>query len=137
MPVQTFTKEIPSDPDLLPDVEKFILDIANQTNLKKDKHNNLALSVSEAASNSMIHGNKLDINRKVFITIKVFDDKMEISFKDQGNGFNPGNVPDPTHPENILKESGRGIHIMKNFLDDLKFNFTPDGTEVILVIKLD
>ena len=137
MPVQTFTKVIPSDPDLLPEIEEFIIDIANKVNLNKDKHNNLALSVSEAASNSIVHGNKLDIEKKVTIAVSIFDKKMEISFKDQGNGFEIEKVPDPTQPENILKESGRGIHIMKNFLDDLKYNFTPEGTEAILVIELD
>ena len=45
--------------------------------------------------------------------------------------------PDPTDPENILKDSGRGIHIMKSFIDELTYNFTPSGTETILVIKLD
>lgn len=137
MSEQTFTKEFPSDPDLLPEIEEFIIDIAKKINLDKDKHNNLALSVSEAASNSMVHGNKLDINKKVLITVKVSDDKMTVIFKDEGKGFTPENVPDPTKPENILKESGRGIHIMKNFLDDLTYNFTPTGTEAILVVRLD
>lgn len=134
---QIFTKEFPSDPDLLPEIEEFIIEIADKINLDKDKHNNLAISVSEAASNSMVHGNKLDINKKVLITVKVSDDHMEIIFKDEGKGFVLDKVPDPTKPENILKESGRGIHIMKNFIDELKYNFTPSGTEAILVIRLD
>ena len=137
MSEQIFTKEFPSDPDLLPEIEEFIIDIANKINLSKDKFNNLALSVSEAASNSMLHGNKMDINKKVQITVKLTNLSMEIIFKDEGKGFVIEKVPDPTKPENILKESGRGIHIMKNFLDDLKYNFTPTGTEAILVIKLD
>ena len=70
-------------------------------------------------------------------TITVTDTEMKIVFKDEGTGFIPDKVPDPTEPENILKESGRGIHIMKNFLDELKYNFTPTGTEAILVVKLD
>lgn len=137
MPEKVFTKEFPSDPDLLPEIEEFVIGIAEELNLSKDKYNNLALSVSEAASNSMVHGNKLDIEKKVHITVKVTDDIMEIIFKDEGKGFNINTVPDPTKPENILKESGRGIHIMKNFLDDLKYNFTPTGTEAILVVRLD
>lgn len=137
MPEKVFTKEFPSDPDLLPEIEEFVIGIAEELNLSKDKYNNLALSVSEAASNSMVHGNKLDIEKKVHITVKVTDDIMEIIFKDEGKGFNINTVPDPTKPENILKESGRGIHIMKNFLDDLKYNFTSTGTEAILVVRLD
>lgn len=132
-----FTKEVPSDPDLLPEIEMFVTDIAIKNNLNEDKLNNLALSVSEAASNSMVHGNKLDMNKKVKITVKVDEHNIVITFKDEGKGFVIEEVPDPTKPENILKESGRGIHIMKNFLEDLKYNFTDSGTEAILVISLD
>ena len=62
---------------------------------------------------------------------------MKIIFKDEGEGFEPKSVPDPTTPENILKESGRGIHIMKSYLSSLSYNFTPDGTEAILEMSLD
>ncbi len=136
MATKTYHKVIKSDPELLPEVEEFVLNIAKEINLNHDKINNLTLSVSEAASNSMVHGNKLDPNKKVEITVTVDDDKMELTFKDEGKGFDVSNVPDPTAPENILKDSGRGIHIMRSFLDDIKYKFTPEGTEVTLVINL-
>jgi len=132
-----FQKVINSDPELMPEVEKFLLNIADEINLNKEKHNSLALSAAEAVSNSIVHGNKLDFNKKVYINVYVTDKEMKIIFKDEGEGFEPNNVPNPTEPENILKDSGRGIHIMKSFIDDLKYNFTPSGTETILVIKLD
>ncbi|MFC2085231.1 ATP-binding protein [Bacteroidota bacterium] len=132
-----YKKTVPSDPDILPEVEEFVMDIAERSNLNKSKFNNLALSVAEAASNSIIHGNKLDINKKVHIEIRVDDSTFQVSFRDEGKGFRLSNVPDPTKPENILKDSGRGIHIMKSFLDDIKFNFTHEGTEVILILNLD
>jgi serine/threonine-protein kinase RsbW len=131
-----YSKEIPSDPDLMPEVEDFVLDIAKSLNLAPDKYNNLALSVAEAISNSMKHGNKNDENKKVKINIYVDDDVLKISFKDEGPGFEPKDIPDPTKPENILKDSGRGLHIMRSFLDDLQFKFHDDGTEIILVMKL-
>ncbi len=135
MAEKTYSKEIQSDPESLPEVEEFIMKIAKEINLPHDKHNNLALSVAEAASNSIIHGNKMDSSKKVLISVIVDDFKIEIRFKDQGTGFNPGSVPDPTTPENILKDSGRGIHIMRTFLDDLQYKFTEDGTEVILILS--
>lgn len=134
---KVYQKEIISDPDLMPEVEEFILNIANEINLKEDKHNYLALSTAEAISNSIVHGNKLDKNKKVLITVTVTDSQIIIMFKDEGKGFNPNDVPDPTAPENILKDSGRGIHIMKSFIDELKYNFTPEGTETILAVSLD
>ena len=136
MAEKIYSKEIISDPDLMPEVEEFLINIAKENNLEEEKHNSLALSASEAVSNSIVHGNKLDETKKVFINVIVNDDEMKIIFKDQGTGFNPENVPDPTNPENILKDSGRGIHIMKSFIDELKYNFTPSGTETILVIRL-
>ncbi|MFC2082140.1 ATP-binding protein [Bacteroidota bacterium] len=136
MAEKIYSKEIISDPDLMPEVEEFLINIAKENNLEEEKYNSLALSASEAVSNSIVHGNKLDETKKVFINVIVKDDEMRIIFKDEGTGFNPENVPDPTNPENILKDSGRGIHIMKSFIDELKYNFTPSGTETILIIRL-
>lgn len=136
MSEKVYVKEVPSDPDLLPELEEFIIHIAELSHLGKEKFNNLVLSFSEAASNSFLHGNKLDKKKKVKITVKVNDEKMIVIIKDEGKGFNIKDVPDPTKPENILKDSGRGIHIMRSFLNDLKYNFTPTGTETILVISL-
>ena len=132
MPEDFYEKEISSDPESLPELEEFILDIAKKCNLNDEKLNGLALSFSEAASNSVVHGNKLDKNKKVKISVLVNDKKITIIIKDEGRGFNPQAVPDPTRPENILKDNGRGIHIMRSFLYDLRYNFTPSGTETIL-----
>jgi len=133
---KVYVKEVATDPDLLPELEEFILDIAEKSRLNKEKFNNLTLSFSEAVSNSFLHGNKLDKKKKIKITVKVNDEKITLIIKDEGKGFNIKTVPDPTKPENILKDSGRGIHIMRSFLDKLQYNFTPTGTETILIISL-
>ena len=137
MPEKIYTKEISSDPELLPELEEFIVDLATQSKLRDDKLNSLALSFSEAASNSVVHGNKFDKSKKVKITVRIDEKKMIVIIKDEGKGFDIQTVPDPTKPENLLKDSGRGIHIMRSFLDDLRYNFTPNGTETILEISLD
>jgi len=133
---KVYIKEISSNPEYLPELEKFILDIANDIGLDNDRTNSLSLSFSEAVSNSIVHGNKSDSSKKIKIKVEVAQDKIIITIKDEGKGFNIESVPDPTKPENILKDSGRGIHIMKSFLNDLRYNFTPDGTETILTLNL-
>ncbi len=133
---KVYNKKFKSDPDNLAEVEKFISDVAEECNLDDEIRSNLSLSISEAASNAMVHGNKLDPKKYVDITITVNDNKIELIIKDEGNGFDPTSVPDPTEPENLLKDSGRGIHIMKTFLENLRYNFTDSGTEVILEISL-
>ncbi len=57
---------------------------------------------------------------------------LTIKIKDEGKGFDPSIVPDPTNPENLLKDSGRGLYLMKVYMDGLSYNQTPEGTETIL-----
>ena len=123
-----------SDPDLLPEIDKYVHEVAEENNLTEDTVNNLSLSVAEAASNAIIHGNNSDKNKKITLTIEIFDNQLIVKIKDEGEGFNPKDVPDPTAPENILNDSGRGIHIIRTF-SNLKYNFTPEGTETIITIE--
>lgn len=136
MQEREYYKEVKSDPELLPELDEYLMNIAKEAGLDEEKFNNLSLSFSEAASNSIKHGNKNDVNRKIGITVKVSDSQMRIIIKDEGKGFDIKAVPDPTKEENILKDNGRGIHIMRSFLEDLSYNFTPEGTETILVLNL-
>jgi len=133
---KVFTRTIISDPDLLPEIEDFIQALLKEQNMDDEQINAVVLSVAEAASNAILHGNKNDKNKKVFILMEVDDEKVIIRIKDEGKGFDPSKVPDPTIPENILKDSGRGIHIMNNFLDKLTYKFTDSGTEAILELNL-
>lgn len=131
-----YNKSFPSDPDLLPEIEDWVMEIAQEAKLNEDKFNHLALSVAEASSNSIMHGNKSDKNIPLDIEVTYDSEQIEITFSDSGTGFIMEEVPDPTAPENILKDSGRGIHIMRSFLDDLRYSFSSNGTEVTLVLKL-
>lgn len=133
--MKNFSKIFPSDPELLPEIETYAVEIAQEVNLNEDKFNDLSLAVAEAASNGIKHGNKNDPNKKLYVNITVSESEFVVSIKDEGTGFKPEDVPDPTKPENILKDSGRGLHIMKSFSENVKFNFTDTGTEVILTIK--
>lgn len=137
MTVKEFVKEIPSDPDLLPEIEEFVINIASKLKINHEKLSNLSISVSEAAANSIMHGNSADLKKKVLVKVLVHEDRLEVLFKDEGKGFDPNSVPDPTKPENIFKDHGRGLHIMRNFLSELKYNFTDSGTETVLVLKFD
>ncbi len=131
-----FKKIVPSDPNLIPAIDEFIFDKINSLNLESNTLSNLSLAVSEAISNAMVHGNKLDPNKDVTVSIKISDDKLILSIKDEGDGFDPDSVPDPTQHENIMRDSGRGIHIMRSFIDQVFYNFSPEGTELKLIINL-
>jgi len=134
---KTYHLEIESDSKNLITVEEFINYFAVELNLKEDKINGLLISITEAITNAIKHGNKSDKNKLVFVDVTVEDDYLIIKVKDQGEGFNPAEIPDPTHPENLLKDSGRGIYLMKIYLDEITFNKTKEGMETILKLKLD
>lgn len=130
-----YKKIYPSNPDLLPEIEEYILNTLSEVEFTEDTKNNIELAVAEASANSILHGNKCDINKNVIIKISISDEKITISFQDEGTGFNPDEVPDPTKPENILRGSGRGVHIMRSLVDDLKYIFNKNSTELILTFN--
>ena len=133
--IEKYKKKYPSNPELLPEIEDYILDTLSEIEFSEEKQNNLELAVAEASANSILHGNKCDINKEVTIIISISEDKIIISFQDEGEGFDPDAVPDPTKPENILRGSGRVIHIMKSLVDDLKYIFKENSTELILTFN--
>jgi serine/threonine-protein kinase RsbW len=96
----------------------------------------LLLAVTEATTNAIIHANKSNKAKLVQITAKVIEGKLYVTIKDEGPGFQPEEVPDPTNPENLLKDSGRGLYLMRVYMDDLRYNITPEGTETILVLNI-
>jgi serine/threonine-protein kinase RsbW len=80
------------------------------------------LALEEAFINAVRHGNKMDPSKKVTIDYSVDLDKVEISMTDQGEGFDPGGVPDPRVGENLYKPQGRGLLLMNSYMDVVKFN---------------
>ncbi|PID63210.1 MAG: ATP-binding protein [Ignavibacteriae bacterium] len=131
---KNFKKIFKSNPELMPEIEKYILNVVESSCLiPKNKYEDIEIAVAEAVANSILHGNKNDITKMVEVEINVTNTQLEISFLDQGKGFDPNAVPDPTTPENILKGSGRGIHIIKSIVDKLDFEFTNKGTKVKLI----
>ena len=132
---KNFTKIFKSDPELLPEIEDYILDTIKHLNLKSELSNNIELAIAEAAANSILHGNKNDPTKNVTIKVNLNSSSIIISFADEGKGFRPNEVPDPTKPENLLKGSGRGVHIMKTLVDGLEYIFSKKGTELILTFN--
>lgn len=133
---KTYHLEIESDPNNLITVEEFINYFAKDLGLDDEKLNGLLLSITEATTNAIVHGNKGDRKKNVFIDVDATDSTLTIVVRDEGIGFDPSVVPDPTHPDNLLKDSGRGLYLMRVYMDELHYNLTPTGTETILKLKI-
>lgn len=130
-----FHLEIESNPRNLITVEEFVNYFAIECAVPENKIPGLLLSITEATTNAIIHGNKSDPKKIVTIDVVKTNSKLIIKIKDQGAGFNPEKVPDPTEPENLLKDSGRGLYLMRIYMDEITYNINSSGTETILVLN--
>ena len=95
----------------------------------------LDMAIREAVTNAVMHGNKQDEAKEVRVNIKSSPEAIEISVHDEGQGFNPTEVPDPTAAENIMKSSGRGIFFMRNFMDEVDWSVHPEGGTTVRMVK--
>lgn len=136
MPEPFYHIEVESDPNNLITVEEFVNYFAKDLGLNDDQLSVLLLAVTEATTNAIIHANKCDLSKLVSIHAHIEDSKLIVKVKDEGTGFDPSTVPDPTEPENLLKDSGRGVYLMKVYMDEVRYNMTPTGTETILILNL-
>ena len=93
------------------------------------------MAVREAVTNAVLHGNKLDEAKIVDLKLKNSPEAFEIIVHDQGTGFNPNVIQDPTKEENILKSSGRGIFFMRNFMDTVDWSADPKGGTTVRMLK--
>lgn len=112
---------IGSDYTELKTVERNLKEIFMEYGISKKHYNKVFLCISEAVRNSIEHGNGFDVNKKVYVNISCKKDYFHIEVMDEGGGFNIKEIPDPTKPENIKKESGRGIHIIRTMSQSFRY----------------
>jgi serine/threonine-protein kinase RsbW len=123
---------IPSDTIYLAAVDDFISNKLARAGISPSTIADLSISASEIVNNAIIHGNAKDAKKTVKVKVEFKQDEVYIFIKDQGKGFNPDIIPNPTDKENLLKKVGRGIFIARSLVDSVDFNITDEGTEVVL-----
>ncbi len=124
---------IPSDPMKLEEVDSFMVRWIKGLPFTEDQLDDVGISLSEAVNNAIEHGNAGDISKQVTIVLTRIEGGIRIEVTDQGGGFNPDCVADPTDPENLLSESGRGLLILEHLMDEVDVTHGPTGTHVVLV----
>ena len=112
-----------------------VSEFLNRVGISEDAAFGIDMAVREAVTNAVLHGNKLDSAKFAEIDLKRSPETLEISVRDEGRGFNPNEVADPTKDENILKSSGRGIFFMRNFMDEVDWTVNPGGGTTVRMIK--
>jgi serine/threonine-protein kinase RsbW len=112
-------------------VEKIIDEISSELGISEDNYGKIMVSTMEAVNNAIIHGNKSDKTKYVVIEISGEKKLLKVSIEDEGTGFKPKEIPDPTKPENIENISGRGVFLMSKLADNIEFN--EKGNKVTLL----
>ncbi|NOY95948.1 MAG: ATP-binding protein [Chlorobi bacterium] len=126
--------KIYSDTKYLPEVEKFINEIFEEFKVPHELYNKYYLCISEAVINSIEHGNRYDINKAVIIRFVLKKKYLKFIISDEGNGFDINNTYDPTTKENIKKEKGRGLYIIKSLVEGIRFK--KNGRIIELKLKI-
>lgn len=113
--------------------EEIAAQMATEAGLETEEVHRIMMAVREAAVNAVLHGNAYDPKKKVTLSFQNTGSELIISVADQGKGLDPQEIPDPLAPENLLKQSGRGIFLIRSFMDDVRFRDLNPGTEITLV----
>ena len=124
-----------SHPKSISEVEPFVEKLLSKYSISPDQYGNILISLTEAVTNAITHGNRNDENKTVKVALKKRKNALAFRITDEGPGFDFNNLPDPTAPENLLKIGGRGVFLMRQLSDQIKF--FDNGSTVEMQFKLE
>lgn len=114
--------------------EKAVLQAAVDIGFGEDELHQLGMAVREGMVNAVVHGNAYNARKKVHVSITKGSDRLTVVIADEGKGFDVTTVPDPLSEDNLLRQSGRGLLLMRAFVDEFRVRRAePSGTEVTMV----
>ncbi len=110
--------------------------IAAEAGFDDEEIMRISMAVREAAVNAVLHGNAYDPEKKVTFEFESTGTDLIITIRDQGKGLDMGAIPDPLAPDNLMKSSGRGIFLIRSFMDEVDIHPSATGTEIKLVKRV-
>jgi serine/threonine-protein kinase RsbW len=117
--------------------EALVLRIAEESGFEEEELHKIGMAVREATVNAVVHGNRYNLKKKVHLRASFEAGRLTVTIVDEGEGFDPTDLPDPLAEENLLRQSGRGLLLIRAFVDEfaMQKSAPPMGTEVKLVIR--
>jgi serine/threonine-protein kinase RsbW len=132
-PSRTVKQVLDSTLESVDQAELMTLELAREAGFGEEDLDRIGMSVRECMVNAVVHGNHYSSHKKVLLALSRTPERLTIQIADQGDGFDPCELPDPVAGDNLLRQSGRGIFLMKTFMDDIQVRrLQPAGTEVTL-----
>jgi serine/threonine-protein kinase RsbW len=116
--------------------EILVLRFAQEAGFEEEDLHKIGMAVRETMVNAVVHGNRYNFRKKVHLRLSAGEDRLKIRIVDEGEGFEPKELPDPLAEENLLRQSGRGLLLIRAFVDEFRMHKAepPLGTEVNLVV---
>ncbi|MFY9528603.1 MAG: ATP-binding protein [Candidatus Acidiferrales bacterium] len=115
--------------------ESIVMRVAGAAGFNDEDCHKVGMSVREAVINAYNYGNKGDRSRKVLLKVELVGDNLVIRVLDEGSGFDPLEVPDPLAEENLLRTSGRGLFLIRAFMDEFTIQRGPNGGAELVMAK--
>lgn len=131
-----FQMTMQSNPKFIHRVENFLQKINRSAHLDEIQFNKVLISTTEAVNNAIFHGNKSDHRKKVYLACELSKERMILRVRDSGAGFDPHKIANPLDESNLMRESGRGIFLMRTLMDKVRFHFSEEGSEVEMILLL-
>ena len=120
--------------DSVDTAENLALEIAEKSGFQEEDLHKIGMAVREAMVNAVVHGNRYNLRKKVNYSVDCVDERLSVTIVDEGEGFEAAELPDPLSEENLLRQSGRGLLLIKAFVDEFAMRKAPPlGTEVRMV----
>lgn len=130
---ETVDQFLDSSLDSVDSAEQLVLDVARKAGFQEEDLHKIGMAVRESMVNAVVHGNQYSAHKKVRVSVSKGQDRLTVTISDQGKGFELETLPDPLSEDNLLRNSGRGIFLIRAFMDELHVRrLSPAGTEVTL-----
>jgi serine/threonine-protein kinase RsbW len=131
---ETVERFLDSSLDSVDHAEELAVGVAQRAGFGEEDLMKIGMAVRESMVNAVVHGNRYNANKKVRFSVAKNSERFTIRIADEGEGFEYQEVPDPLAEENLLSGSGRGIFLIRAFMDELQINrLDPGGMEFIMV----
>ncbi len=122
--------------DSVNEAEQKASKLATESGFDEDTVQRVEMAVREAAVNAVYHGNAYDPAKKMTLGLERTPDSIIITVADEGKGLEEAQIPDPLAPENLLKPHGRGIFLIRSFMDEVRIRKLEPGTEITLIKRV-
>jgi serine/threonine-protein kinase RsbW len=130
---QRIDRYLDSELESADEAETLVVDVARDMGFPEDELHKIGMAVRESIVNAVVHGNRYNRRKKVHLSVSTAADRLAVRVRDEGEGFDLTSLPDPVADQNLLQQSGRGIFLIRAFVDEFTMRRLNPGTEVTLL----